>query len=33
MNKALSWLSLSRKAENFLGSNIEKTLKKELGES
>jgi len=33
MNKALSWLSLSRKAENFLGSNLEKTLKKELGES
>lgn len=33
MNKALTWLSLSRKAENFLGSNSEKTLKKELGES
>ena len=33
MNKALSWLSLSRKSENFLGSNLEKTLKKELGES
>jgi hypothetical protein len=33
MNKALTWLSLSRKAENFLGSNLEKTLKKELGES
>ncbi len=32
MNKALSWLSLSRKAENFLGSNLEKTLKKDLGE-
>ena len=33
MNKALTWLSLSRKAENFLGSNLEKSLKKELGES
>ncbi len=33
MNKALAWLSLSKKAENFLGSNSEKTLKKELGES
>ena len=33
MNKALTWLSLSRKADNFLGSNSAKTLKKELEES
>jgi len=33
MNKALSWLSLSKKAENFLGGNTLKALKKELGET
>ena len=31
-NKALAWLSLSRKAENFLGGNSGKAIKKELGE-
>jgi len=32
MNKSLAWLSLSRKAENFLGGQLGKTLKRELGE-
>jgi hypothetical protein len=32
MNKAIAWLSLSRKAENFLGGHLESVLKKELGE-
>jgi len=32
MNKAIAWLSLSKKAENFLGGHLESVLKKELGE-
>ena len=32
MNNAITWLSLSKKAENFLGGHLESALKKELGE-
>ena len=32
MNEALAWLSLSRKADKFLGGNLGEAIKKELGE-
>ena len=32
LNEGLGWLSLSRKAENFLGGDLAKDIKKELGE-
>jgi len=32
MNEALAWLSLSRKADKFLGDNVGEAIKKELGE-
>ena len=32
LNKSLAWLSLSRKAENFLGGHLGEAIKKELGE-
>ena len=31
LNQSLAWLSLSRKAENFLGGDLAKDIKKELG--
>lgn len=32
LNQSLAWLSLSRKAENFLNDDLAKVIKKELGE-
>lgn len=32
LNEGLGWLSLSRKAEDFLGGDLAKDIKKELGE-
>jgi len=32
LNQALAWISLSRKAENFLGGNLGESIKKQLGE-
>ena len=33
LNKALAWLALTRKADNFLGGHLESTLKEKLGEN
>ena len=32
INKALAWLSITKKADDFLGDHLDTTLKKELGE-
>jgi hypothetical protein len=32
LNKALAWLSLTKKADDFLGGHLESALKAKLGE-